>query len=80
MSKLKASDLYVHIGKEVRVVYPLDRGFFPSATGGGVIIVDDMITPNVILKAHNSQTNEITFQRSDGSIHTMQPKEVLSPE
>lgn len=72
MKAIKASELDLFVGQKVRVVYPVDRGL-----QGTTIIVDDLITDEVLLKKYDPKTQEITFERAGGVLQTMRPKQVF---
>ncbi|WP_041450443.1 hypothetical protein [Anaeromyxobacter dehalogenans] len=73
---IKSSELHLMVGRLVRIVYAVDRGI-----SGGAVVVDDMITPPVLLKDYDPTTQAVTFQRRGSTaLEKLVPKEVLPVE
>ncbi len=73
---IKPSELHLFTGRLVRVVYAVDRG-----VSGGAVVVDDMITPPVLLKDYDPTTGTVTFERRGSTtLEKRVPKEVLPGE
>ena len=73
---IKASEAHLQIGQYIRVVYTVDRGL-GSKDGQAAIIVDDMITPPVILRRIDPKKHEVEIERSGGTLQTIIFKELL---
>ena len=76
MSAIKLSNIHLSYGQMVRVVYTVDRGTQPT-NSGLAIVVDDLITPPVLLRNYNRNTGEVEFERTAGSLEKMLFKEIL---
>lgn len=78
MTPIKASEIHLYQGHLVRVVYVKDRGL-GTKDGSLAFIVDDMITPPVVLKGYNSQTQEAEVERAPGSpVERIKIKEIFA--